>query len=70
MPIEFFNDNFPWSLSTNRTLTKNVKVIITNKKTNEITKFEKLTPNKFSVENSLFGQVGCVIFRPDFKYND
>ena len=70
MPIEFFRDNFPWSLSTNRTLSKNVKVTITNKKTNKITKFEKITPNKFSVENSLYGQTGCVIFRPDFKYND
>ena len=47
--IEFFRDIFPWSLSTNRTLSKNVKVTITNKKTNKITKFEKITPNKFSV---------------------
>ena len=70
MPLEFFHDNFPWSLSTNRTLSKNVKVTITNKKTNKITKFEKITPNKFSVENSLYGQTGCVIFRPDFKFTD
>ena len=70
MPIEFFKDNYPWSLSTNRVLNKKVKVMITNKKTNKITKFENITPDKFAVENSNYGQVGCVIFRPLFKYTE
>ena len=70
MPIEFFNNNFPWSLSTNKVLKKKVKVTITNKKTNKITKFDKITPNKFSVDNNLYGQAGCVIFRPNFKYTE
>ena len=70
MPIEFFNDNFPWSLSTNKVLKKKVKVTITNKITKEITKFEDITPDKFAVENSGYGQVGCIIFRPNFKYSE
>ena len=70
MPIEFFGDNYPWSLSTDQELEKKVKVTITNKKTNKVTTFDRITPDKFSVDNEGFGQIGCVIFRPNFKYQD
>ena len=70
MPIEFFGDNYPWSLSTDQDLEKKVKVSITNKKTNKVTTFDRITPDKFSVDNDDFGQIGCVIFRPNFKYQD
>ena len=70
MPIEFFGDNYPWSLSVNKILTKKVKVTIINNITKEVTKFENYTPDKFCIENSRYGQPGCIIFRPNFKYND
>ena len=70
MPIEFFGDNYPWSLSVNQSLNKKVKVTITNKKTNKVTKFENIANNKFVINNGNYGQPGCIIFRPNFKYVD
>ena len=70
MPIEFFGDNYPWSLSTGQILKKKVKVTITNKKTNQVTTFERITQDKFSIDNDAIGVPGCVIFRPNFKYKD
>ena len=70
MPIEFFGDNYPWSLSVNKVLNKKVKVSITDKKTNKVTKFENISNDKFVVNNENYGQPGCIIFRPNFKYSD
>ena len=70
MPIEFFGDNFPWSISTGQNLEKKVKVTITNKTTNKVTTFDRITTDKFSINNEIFGLTGCVIFRPNFKYKD
>ena len=70
MPIEFFGNNYPWSLSTDVNLDKKVTVTITNKKTKTVTKFDSYRNNKFLVNNDNFGQIGCVIFRPNFKYSE
>ena len=70
MPIEFFGDNYPWTLTTNENLDKKVTVTITNKKTKEVTKFNNYINNKFLVNNDGYGQTGCVIFRPYFKYSE
>ena len=70
MPIEFFGDNYPWSLSTDVELNKKVTVTITNKKTKKVTKFDSYTANKFLINNVGYGQTGCVIFRPNFKYSE
>ena len=70
MPIEFFGDNFPWSLSTGQTLNKKVKVTITDKKNNKVITFDKITNDKFSIDNDIYGIPGCVIFRPNLKYKD
>ena len=43
---------------------------VNNEKEKYGTKFENITPDKFAVENGNYGQVGCVIFRPNFKYTD
>ena len=70
MPIEFFGDNYPWTLSTGRNITKKVVVTLTNKKTKKVIKFDKYTNNKFLVNNDGYGLTGCVIFRPNLKYSD
>ena len=70
MPIEFFGDNYPWTLSTDENLDKKVTVTITNKKTKAVTKFDSYKNNKFLVNNDGYGQKGCVIFRPNFKYSE
>ena len=70
MPIEFFGDNYPWTLTTNENLDKKVTVTITNKKTKQETKFNNYINNKFLVNNDGYGQTGCVIFRPYFKYSE
>ena len=70
MPIEFFGDNYPWSLSTGQILKKKVKVTITNKKTNKVTTFDRITNDIFAIDNDAIGLAGCVIFRPNFKYKD
>ena len=70
MPIEFFGDNYPWTLSTDVELDKKVTVTITNKKTKAVTKFDSYRNNKFLINNDGFGQSGCVIFRPNFKYSE
>ena len=70
MPIEFFGDNYPWTLTTNEYLDKKVTVTITNKKTKQETKFNNYINNKFLVNNDGYGQTGCVIFRPYFKYSE
>ena len=70
MLIEFFGDNYPWTLSTGKKITKKVIVTLTNKKTKKVIKFDKYTNNKFLVNNDSFGQIGCAIFRPNLKYLD
>ena len=70
MPIEFFRNNYPWTLSTGVYLDKKVTVKITNKKTKAVTKFDKYTNDKYLINNDNFGQRGCVIFRPNFKYSE
>ena len=70
MPIEFFGDNYPWSLPIGQILNKKVKVTITNKKTNKVTTFDRITHDIFAINTYLIALVGCVIFRPNFKYKD
>ena len=70
MPIEFFGNNYPWTLSTGVYLDKKVTVKITNKKTKAVTKFDKYTNDKYLINNDNFGQRGCVIFRPNFKNSE
>ena len=70
MPIEFFGDNYPWTLTTDVNLDKKVTVKITNKKTKEVTNFNNYKNNEFLVNNDGYGQKGCVIFRPNFKYSE
>ena len=69
-PIEFFGDNYPWTLSIGENINKQVTVTLINKKTKKVIKFDKYINDKFAVNNGNFGQEGCIIFRPNLKYSD
>ena len=67
MPIEFFRDIYPWSISMGDIVDiSKVKVTLVRKSDNKKWVFSKKTKNGyFNVENSNYGQKGCIIFRPD-----
>lgn len=71
MPIEFFNSTRgyanAWSFSTgNVESTTEVQVSVTRRSDNKSWKFSEASSNGyFNVENSNYGQSGCIIFRPN-----
>ena len=72
MPTDFFEDEYPWSLSTgnieNRSL---VEVKLTSMTTGKTWLMSSSTDSLnssswyFNVDNSCYGQAGCIIFRPN-----
>lgn len=68
MPVEYFSDDMPWSISMGKSITKSkVKVTLTRKrgkKTKKWTFSSRKSNGYFNVENSYYGQQGCIIFRP------
>lgn len=79
MPVEYFNKNIPWSLSTGTTVSvSNVTVTLTRINDGKVWTFSSSetyqTSNQkyFNVDNQGYGQRGCIIFRPDEidGYND
>lgn len=68
MPIEYFSDSMPWSISMGKPVEKSkIKVTLTRKrgkKTKKWTFGAKKSNGYFNVENSYYGQQGCIIFRP------
>lgn len=66
MPLEYFDESQAWSVSTGEVLdASEVKVTLTRKSDGKTWKFSKTKADgDFYVENSLYGQRGCVIFRP------
>ena len=67
MPIEYFKDTYPWSISMGYPVeASKVKVTLVRKKDNKKWTFsQKSKKGYFNVENSNYGQKGCIIFRPD-----
>lgn len=67
MPIEFFKDTYPWSISMGDIVdASKVKVTLVRKRDNKKWVFSKNSKKGyFNVENSYYGQRGCIIFRPD-----
>ena len=72
MPVEYFNKDIPWSLSTGRNVTAaNVVVTLTRLNDGKVWTFngtETYSPSNqkyFNVNNEGYGQIGCIIFRPD-----
>ncbi len=72
MPTELFESSYPWSYSVGRVVNaSNLKVSLTRISDGQTWQFSAGGSNGFfSVENSYFGQAGCIIFRPDnINYN-
>ena len=68
MPIEYFDDHYPWSVSTGRVLDPN-KVKVTLTRISDKKKWTFSAGSKgsgyFNVNNAGYGLQGCIIFRPD-----
>ena len=66
MPMEYFDDAYPWSLSVGSEVDKNnVSVTLTKVSDGSTWKFSSGSADGyFNVDNGGYGQVGCIIFRP------
>ena len=67
MPIQYFNNGDPWFVSFGKELTADaIQVKIVRISDNTEWSFSSAdSDGEFYVENSYYGQRGCVIFRPD-----
>lgn len=66
MPIQYFSDSTAWSISMGKEVDiSKTKVTLTRKKDKKKWVFsQKKSNGYFNVENSKYGQTGCIIFRP------
>lgn len=72
-PVEFFDSEYPWSVSTGRSENiANVKVTMTNKATGTVYTFSQASADGFfNVDNDWYGVPGAVIWRPqNITYSD
>ncbi len=67
MPLQYFNASDPWSLSFGKALTADgISVSLVRARDGKTWSFSTAAADgDFAVENSAYGQRGCVIFRPD-----
>lgn len=69
MPVDLFGSIYPWSYSVGETVSGTVTVTLTRLNDGKVWNFsnsDKNTSGKyFAVENTNYGQKGCIIFRPD-----
>ena len=66
MPYQYFNPSDPWSLSYGRALDPaQMSVTLVRVRDGKVWNFSAAASDgEFTVENSTYGQKGCVIFRP------
>lgn len=66
MPTEYFNKDFPWSISMGYAVSDSVEVELIRLSDNKTWKFSKSSSDGyFNVDNGGYGKQGCIIFRPD-----
>ncbi len=67
MPIDYFNNAYPWSVSTGETVeASKIKVKLTRKDDGKTWNFSQSSADgDFYIDNGNYGQTGCIIFRPD-----
>ncbi|MDR1016634.1 MAG: CAP domain-containing protein [Coriobacteriales bacterium] len=75
MPLEYFGNDYPWSVSTNtREDLTQVKVSLVRLSDGKTWHFSQASADGyFNVDNQGYGQPGCIIFRPsgvDYKIGD
>lgn len=66
MPVEYFGNTYPWSISMGTQVDETkVKVTLTRKNDNKKWTFSNSNSDGyFSVNNDGYGRTGCIIFRP------
>jgi len=65
MPLDFFNEDIAWSISFGRPVNQNAAVTLTRTRDNKVWNFSNsASDGDFLVENTRYGQQGCVIFLP------
>lgn len=73
MPVSYFGEEFPWSVSMGYIVDKNsINISLTRKNDGKTWNFSNSSSDgEFYVNNDNYGQKGCIIFRPDskIKYN-
>ena len=66
MPTEYFNKEFPWSISMGYAVSDSVEVELIRLSDNKTWKFSKSSADGyFNVNNGGYGEQGCIIFRSD-----
>jgi uncharacterized repeat protein (TIGR02543 family) len=68
MPVEYFESDYPWSISMGFTIPKDkISVTLKRKSDNKTWKFSSKSSagGYFNVNNDNYGLPGCIIFRPD-----
>lgn len=72
MPIEYFSDNYPWSFSLGQAVdAANIHVTLTRLTDYRTWQFSNAySDGEFFVDNSSYGQTGCIIFRPKLQANE
>lgn len=73
MPLEFFEDDYPWSISMGTNVdASSASVTLTRKRDGQEWNFSSSqSDGVFYVNNEYYGQIGCIIFRPDeISYRD
>lgn len=73
MPLEFFEDDYPWSISMGTNVdASSASVTLTRKRDGQEWNFSpSQSDGVFYVNNEYYGQTGCIIFRPDeISYRD
>ncbi len=73
MPVELFEDDFPWSISMGYAVDGNaVRVRVRDIDTQQEWNFYNGSPDGyFNVDNDYYGQPGCIIFKPNgISYNE
>lgn len=72
MPVSYFGNDYPWSVSIGKPIEdiSNVNVTLKKKSNGKTWKFSKKSSNGyFNINNDGYGQSGCIIFRPNkIKY--
>lgn len=73
MPLEYFGDDNPWSLSIGEVIENpdGVQVVLTRLNDERAWSFSTdLSDGDFHINNDKYGQAGCIIFRPkDVSYS-
>lgn len=68
MPVEYFDSEYPWTISMGEAIQNTAKVKVTLKRQSDGKTWrfsEKSANGYFNIDNAGYGRSGCIIFRPN-----